>query len=250
MKTSNRLSRGDYDIAYQFTAGNSPCLVFCAGFNSNMQGNKATAFEQYCQSTGQAYVRFDYQGHGDSGGDFGDGCISTWLGDVLGIIDEVAEGDVILIGSSMGGWLALLAALRRPERVRGLVLLACAADMTRHYDARIQGLAIRNDSLGRAFYSAPNRYDDQQPYRIYQHLLDDGSQYSLLDRNIKLDIPVHLIHGILDDVVPWQRSQQVMEQLTSKDVHLHLVKNGDHRLSTASNLELLTSILAQMLKVY
>ena len=244
---TNTVQRCDA-IAYQYTPGKLPCVIFCAGFKSTMQGTKALALEQYCQQQGQAFIRFDYQGHGDSDGQFADGRISTWLDDTLTVIDRVApSGAVLLVGSSMGGWLALLAALRRQERVTGLLLLACAADMTRYYPQRLAGLPTQTDAQGRLFYRVPNQYDDQQPYAIYQHLLDDGEQYQLLDQAIDLTIPVVLIHGMNDDVVPWQRSQRVLQQLRSSQVTLQILKDGDHRLSSPPDLALLQQTLALLL---
>ena len=241
------LDRGDHRIAYNHIAGRSPCVVFCAGFNSNMQGNKALALEQFCRSRGQAFIRFDYLGHGASSGDFADGSISTWLADTLAVIDRIAEEEVVLVGSSMGGWLALNAALRRPQNIKALLLLACAADITNYYDERLTGLEPQSDERGRSYYSVPNNYDDQQPYRIYQHLIDDGRQHFLLHQEIALDIPVRLIHGVQDDVVPWQRSEQIMHKLKSKDVSLHLLKNGDHRISETRDIDLIKQTLETLL---
>jgi len=242
-----RLTRDDYVIAYSAITGKAPCVIFCGGFNSNMQGTKALALEKHCLSKKQAFIRFDYQGHGQSGGDFADGCISMWLADTLAIIDQLTDTDVILIGSSMGGWLALLAALHRKDRVKGLLLLACAADMTKFYPERVANLATEQDKLGRTFYHVANEYDNQEPYKVYQQLIDDGQQHFLLHDTIELNIPIHLIHGQKDDVVPWQRSQQVLERLSSSDASLHLVKHGDHRLSSQADLALLKSLLGVFL---
>lgn len=230
----------DRAIAYDHLKGLGPCVVFCSGFNSNRRGNKARALEEFCRIRGLEYVRFDYAGHGDSGGDFADSNISTWLNDTLAIIDRVATSQkVLLVGSSMGGWLALNAALQRPDRIAGLVLLACAADMTRYYPPRLAGLKAYKDELGRVYYNVPNDYDDQQSYHIYQALIDDGEHYLLLGKPIDIQSPVYLIHGVDDDVVEWQRSQQVMHHLRSDRVTLTLVKKGDHRLSTPADLSLI-----------
>ena len=201
----------------------------------------------FCIQQGLPFVRFDYSGHGLSGGDFADGCISAWLVDTLAIIDKVAAEEVIIVGSSMGGWLALLAALQRREQVHGLLLIACAADMTKNYPKRLQGLPLKLDSQQRAYYSVANEYDDQQPYSIYQHLIDDGLSHYLLGHDIDLDIPVRLIHGINDEVVEWQRSAQVMNCLKSKEVNLLTIKSGDHRLSTRENLNSIRYLLLDLL---
>jgi len=237
------LSRASYPLAYHASAGKSPSVIFCGGFHSNMNGTKALALEDYCQRIGQAYIRFDYFAHGASTGDFAEGSVTQWLADVLAVIDELAHDEVVLVGSSMGGWLALLAALRRPKQVLGLLLLACAADMTKYYPERLAERPKEYDKQGREFYRMPNEYDDQDPYHIYSALLNDGAQYCLLDQPIALSIPVHLMHGKNDDVVPWQRSAAVMQQLESTEVVLHLLKHGDHRLSEPSDLDLMTSIV-------
>ncbi len=238
------LPHQEYDLAYDHIHGDGVCVVFCAGFNSNRFGNKALALQACCQRLDAEYVRFDYSGHGDSGGDFADSSITQWLNDTLAIIDKVAvQEKVVLVGSSMGGWLALLAALARPQRVSGLLLIACAADMTRYYPERLAGRSVETDSKGRDYFQVPNDYDDQQPYRIYQHLLDDGEQWFLLHEEIAVNVPVRLLHGQQDDVVEWQRSQRLMEQLQSPDVNFTLVKSGDHRLSETTDLATLEAIL-------
>jgi pimeloyl-ACP methyl ester carboxylesterase len=241
------LNRGQHQIAYHASAGRSPTVIFCGGFNSSMQGNKALALEQFCRARGQAFIRFDYFGHGESSGNFADGKISTWLQDTEAVIDHLAQGDVVLVGSSMGGWLALLAALRNKARVKALLLIACAADMTMHFDRRLQNVALEYDAAGRAFYRVDNKFDDMAPYSIYQQLIDDGLQYKLLEQTISLNIPVQLIHGYKDDVVPWQRSVDIMQCLSCEDVELTLIKGGDHRLSSDHELEKITTALETLL---
>ncbi len=222
-------------IAYDSLVGNSPTVVFLPGFNSNRQGNKAQALNDYCVDKSHAFLRFDYRAHGDSSGDFADCCIDDWLADVLAVIDQLCQGELILVGSSMGGWLALLAALQRPQRIKGLLLIACAADMTRYYPARLEGLESETDQQGRQFFNVPNQYDDEADYLIYQQLIDSGAKHFLLDSLINLDMPVRLLHGDKDDVVPWQRSQSVLNALSSSDVSLRVLQGGDHRLSLAEH---------------
>lgn len=242
-----KLQQAHYQLDYVAIEGQGPCVVFCGGFNSNKQGNKALALEAFCMEKGQAFIRFDYSGHGQSGGDFNAGNISQWLSDTLAIVDHAAKGNVVLVGSSMGGWIALLAAQLRPTKVSGLLLIACAADMTKHYLQRINGLAPQNDSAGRAYYRVPNDDDDQQPYTIYQHMMVDGAKHTLLDRTIELTMPIRLIHGMQDTVVPWQRSQVIVQKLRSDNVSLHLVKAGDHRLSSDEDLALIAYLLSGLL---
>jgi len=198
------IMRGEIEIVCDRIDGDSPRIIFCPGFHSSRNGEKALALQQWCQNTGIAYTRFDYSGHGDSGGDFANGNISEWLADLLAVIDASPEDQIVLVGSSMGGWLAILAALRRPNLINGLLLIACAADMTKYYPERLAKLEQQTDSDGRVYYAVPNEFDDQQPYLIYQHLVDDGAQYFLLDNAINLDIPIVLLHGMQDDIVEWQ----------------------------------------------
>lgn len=193
-------------------------------------------------------MRFDYQAHGESQGDFGACTISTWLNDALSIIDSVCENrDIVLVGSSMGGWLALLAAQRRPERVRGLLLIACAVDMTASYPERLEGASLLEDSLGRPYYELASEYAHEQPYRIYQSLIDDGEQYLLLNTQATMDVPIWLLHGQQDTVVPWQKSLSIINQLANSNATLTLIKKGDHRLSDVSDLRCMSDSLEALI---
>ncbi|MEX2311355.1 MAG: alpha/beta hydrolase, partial [Rhodospirillales bacterium] len=189
-------------IAYHNTAGKSPGVMFLTGFKSDMQGGKATALEEYCVRKGRAFTRFDYFGHGASSGAFEDGTIGRWTDDAVSVLDQVAEGPQILVGSSMGGWIMLLAALRRPQRIAGLVGIAAAPDFTRD----LIPAALTPDQLKaldqQGYCDIPNCYDDQEPYRIQKNLLDEGDQHLLLTGSIALNIPVRLIHGFDDQDVP------------------------------------------------
>lgn len=242
-----KLQMDGYQLAYEATSGGGPCVIFCPGFNSTMRGNKASDLKAFCLEQGLSFVRFDYSGHGESGGDFADACITQWLADTVAIIDQITTGDVILVGSSMGAWIALLAALKRHMRVTGLLLIACAADMTKAYTKRLEGLPLEVDDKSRAYYSVANQYDDQQPYSIYQKMIDDGASHFLLDGPIDLDIPIRLIHGLEDNVVEVQRSARVAELLTSNQVSLLNVESGDHRLSRSEDLSRIRSLLLELL---
>ena len=146
----------------------------------------------------------------------------------------------------MGGWIALLAALQRPNRVKGLLLIACAADMTKYYQKRLDGVPTQTDESGRIFYRVANQYDDQQPYSIYQHLIDDGESYFVLNKPIDLNIPVRLIHGLEDDVIEWQRSSQVMACLSSEKTSLLTIESGDHRLSREEDIDAICELLLDL----
>lgn len=228
--------------------GDDVCLIFCGGFNSNRQGNKALAFEGLANHLGIEYVRFDYRAHGQTSGDFADCTITEWADNVVEVIDEVAQNQtVVLVGSSMGGWLSLIAAQRRPNRVNALLLIACAADMTKFYPDRVSGLPLLRDHKGRAHYEVPNAYDDQQPYRIYQAMIDSGQPYYLLDSAIDFAGPVRLIHGTDDEVIPWQRSEKVLSLITSKQASLTLIKDGDHRLSDVGDIAIMNSLVSELI---
>jgi len=235
-------------IAYRHTAGKTPGVMFLTGFKSDMQGGKATALEDFCVSRGQAFTRFDYYGHGESSGAFEDGTIGRWADDAVHVLDTVTEGPQILVGSSMGGWIMLLAALRRPERIAGLVGIAAAPDFTRD----LIPPALTPDQLAeldaQGYCDIPNCYDDQEPYRIRKSLLDEGDNHLLLNGDIALDVPVRLIHGIEDADVPWQTALKISEHLTSRDVEIQFVKAGDHRLSEPHDLDRLTRTVGTLLE--
>lgn len=244
---SGTLSRPDgATIAYHRTQGRGPGLVFLGGFMSDMTGTKATALEAYAQARGQAFLRFDYQGHGQSSGRFEDGSIGLWAEDALAALDDLTEGPQILIGSSMGGWIMLLTALARPERVAGLVGIAAAPDFTEdlmwaRYDPEIRATLERD-----GVYHEPSDYSDE-PYTITHKLIEDGRNHLLLRGPIALHCPVRLLQGTADLAVPWQTAITLMERLESEDVAVTLVKDADHRLSEPSDLARLDATLDRLL---
>ena len=223
-------------IAYHAKAGKSPGVIFCGGFMSDMTGTKATALERRCADTGRAFVRFDYQGHGQSAGAFTDGTVGRWTEDALAVLDEVASGPQIVVGSSMGGWIMLLMALARPERVAGLVGIAAAPDFVgRMWEELPEDVKRQLETEG--VYARPSQYSDD-PYQITMSLIEDGRRHCLLDKKpIAVDCPVRLLHGMQDPDVPWRHSLTVAEALASDDVVVTLVKNGDHRLSEPANID-------------
>ena len=236
----------NYQIAYQHLAGSLPTIIFLPGFFSNMQGTKATFFEEQCRKRGQAFVRFDYRGHGASDGRFEDGTITDWLTDVLLVVDRVAEKPVLAVGSSMGGWLALLAALNRPKQIRGLVGIASSPDFTKSiYEERLND--EQRDLMDRQGYIiSPSEYREE-PIKITKKLLDSGSQHLLLNRDsLDLDIPVCLVHGRMDADVPWQKSRQLYEKIGDNRCELILVPDGEHRLSRPEDLELLDECIQKV----
>jgi len=234
-------------IAYHNTPGKSPGVIFLTGFKSDMTGSKAGVVEKFCRHRGQAILRFDYTGHGQSSGTFDNGTIGQWADDAVYALDTLSEGPQVLVGSSMGGWIMLLVALRRPERIAGLVGLAAAPDFTEE----LMWEAFTDDqkaSLERnGFVNLPNCYEDQDPYRISGDLIKDGREHLLLGSEIAIDAPVRLIHGIKDEDVPWRTSQRLSKQLRSEDVEVTFVKAGDHRLSEPPDLSRLTRTLGALL---
>ena len=242
-----RLDRGGGEfIAYQARAGGGPAVVFCPGFNSDMAGIKASALDAFCAAQNRAFVRFDYFGHGQSSGALTDGTISRWADDAIAVIDRLVDGPALLVGSSMGGWIMLLAALARPERVAGLVGIAPAPDFTRRlWDSASDD--VRHTLRTEGVYRRPSQYSDE-PYAFTLKLIEDGNDRSLLDRPpIPIHCPVRILHGMADPDVPWRLSLELVDALASKDVDVTFVKAGDHRLSTPSDIELLTTIVGKLL---
>jgi len=227
-------------IAYIRTEGAAPAAVFLGGFASDMAGTKATALEAHARACGRAFLRFGYSGHGASSGRFEDGSIGLWLSDTLAVIDALTRGPQILIGSSMGGWLALLAALARPERVAGLLLIAPAPDFTERLMCPALTAQEKRELERHGRIVQPNPYGDA-PTIITRHLLDEGRKHLLLDQPIAVHAPVRIFHGQRDADVPWQLSLELVERLESTDVETTLVKAGDHRLSEPAALARLTA---------
>ncbi len=233
-------------IAYCRTLGKTPGVVFLTGFKSDMTGSKALALEEFCQNRGQAFLRFDYTGHGQSSGAFEDGTIGEWADDAVLALDHLCQGPQVLVGSSMGGWIMLLAALARPERIAGLVGTAAAPDFTEALISNEFSPEQKQQMETQGFAEIPNCYDDE-PYKITKALLDDGRNHLLLGGEIPLDCPVRLIHGDKDQDVPWKTSLRIAENLRSTDVETLIVKNGDHRLSEPLDLDRLCRTLGRLL---
>jgi pimeloyl-ACP methyl ester carboxylesterase len=221
-----------------------PDVLFCGGFGSDMEGTKAGFLAQCCASRGQGFVRFDYRGHGASEGLFQDGTIGLWLQDTLDIIDRVTQGKLILAGSSMGGWIGLLCALARPERVRGFIGLAAAPDFTRQILAGMNE-AQRARLAADGYFELPHDYGDS-PHVITKALLEDGERHCLLDAPIPLSIPVRLIYGMKDSEVPWQVAHRIAGAIPFPDKVVYLREEGDHRLSSPEDLALLDKMVVEL----
>ncbi len=234
-------------IAYHRSSGKSPGVVFLTGFKSDMTGGKALALEEHCLQRGQAFLRFDYTGHGQSSGKFEEGCIGQWAEDAVYALDQLTEGPQILVGSSMGGWIVLLAALQRPKRIAGLIGIAAAPDFTEDLIWDAFSDVQKAEMTTQGYVDLPNCYEDQAPYRISQKLVEDGRNQLLLGGEIALDMPIRLIQGMQDADVPWSTAARIMEKVTSTDVEVTYVKSGDHRLSAPTDLARLTRTLDGLL---
>ncbi len=233
-------------LAYQRTPGRSPGVIFLAGFRSDMQGGKALRLQQHLEKRGNAFLRFDYRGHGQSSARFEDGCIGDWARDALSALDELTDGPQVIIGSSMGGWLMLLTALQRPERIAGLIGVAAAPDFTNTLISRHLTDSQQHTLEQTGQVAIPSCYDDS-PFIITQKLLDDGQQHALLHATVSLDMPVRLLHGMQDSDIPWQTSMTLVNQISSADLELQLIKQGDHRLSEPQDLDRLCTTLDSLL---
>ncbi len=229
-------------IAYHRRDGGPPGIVFLGGFRSDMTGTKALFLDDYCRQRGHAYVRFDYFAHGASSGDFAQGTIGRWRDDAIAVINSLTQGPQILVGSSMGGWIMLLAALARPERIAALVGIAGAPDFTQELLWPRLSAAQRDEIARRGRVVLPSDFDPAG-YLYTSVLIEDGRRQLVLGGPIGLDVPVRLLHGLGDASVPWQLSLRLAERLTSRDVAVTLVKDGDHRLSTEADLARLAQTL-------
>jgi pimeloyl-ACP methyl ester carboxylesterase len=245
-ETTGRLDRGNgTELAWVRLNGDGPTIVFLPGFRSDMTGDKATALASFCAGRGMAMLRFDYSGHGASGGDFLDGTIGAWAADALAAIDALTSGPLILVGSSMGGWIALLTAIARPDRVTALVGIAAAPDFTQRlmWDsmAPSERAVLERDGV----LYVPSQYGEPTP--ITRALIEDGANHLVLTGPMPIRCPIRLLHGQNDPDVPWELALRIAEQVETPDARVILVKDGDHRLSRAADLTLLRQTVAALL---
>lgn len=227
------------DVAVERREGRAPAIVWFGGFRSDMRATKAEALDAWAAAEGRAFVRFDYSGHGESGGDFADGTISRWLEDGLAVLARHAPDGPILVGSSMGAWLATLAARRlaaTAEAPRALVLIAPAIDFTEALMWEGFSPAIRDEIARTGRHLRPSLYSDE-PYPITRGLIEDGRRHLLLDGPVETGCPVHILQGMQDPDVPWEHALRFVERLPGADVQLTLVKDGDHRLSRPQDID-------------
>ena len=239
------------EIAVRRDAGNSPGLFWLGGFKSDMKGTKADALSSWARAQGRACVRFDYSGHGESGGDFSAGTITRWLEESVAVFDAHCAGPQVVVGSSMGGWLALLLAreLRRrtgeqPATVAGLVLIAPAVDFTETLMWQRFPPAVQREIEERGVWLRASEYAEG-PYPITRGLIEDGRNHLLLGGMIETGCPVRILQGVLDPDVPWNHAVDLTSRLAQDDVVLTLVKDGDHRLSRPEDIERLIRAVSE-----
>ncbi|MEZ0169549.1 alpha/beta hydrolase [Microvirga sp. TS319] len=228
-------------IAVLHREGKGPPVVWIGGFKSDMRATKASLIDSWAERKGRTYLRFDYSGHGESGGDFEAGTISRWLEETLAVMTEFLKERPILVGSSMGGWISLLATRHLLERHPalapvGIVLIAPATDMTEKLMWNRFPEDLRRTLEETGVYYRPSAYSED-PYPITKTLIEDGRRHLLLGQPIQAGCPVHILQGMEDPDVPWGHALELVEHLPGDSVSLTLIKDGDHRLSRDEDLE-------------
>jgi len=236
------INANGHRLAYRHSPGTGPTLVFLPGYASDMSGSKAVAIEAWAQSTGRAFLRFDYAGCGESEGAFADQTLASWRDDVLLLIDRVIDGPVVLVGSSMGGWIMLLVAKARPDQIAAMVGIAAAPDFTDWGFTQAQKLTLLNE--GRL--EEPSEYSPE-PTVTTRAFWSSGEANRLMHGPVDLPMPARLIHGQRDPDVPWAHSVTLAGLLRSDDVQTLLVKDGDHRLSRPQDIALILRTLEDLL---
>jgi pimeloyl-ACP methyl ester carboxylesterase len=238
-------------IAVRQQEGAMPGLFWLSGYKSDMKGTKAEALAHWAELRGRACLRFDYSGHGESEGKFTDGTIGRWLAESLAMFDACCHGPQILVGSSMGGWLALLLvrALKQrgqsgPGSVAGLVLIAPAVDFTEELMWKRFTPAIKNELAEKGIWERPSAYSPE-PYLVTGRLIEEGRNHLLLGGMIETGCPVRILQGVEDPDVPWQHAKALVARLASDDVVLTLIKDGDHRLSRPEDIERLLGAVSE-----
>jgi pimeloyl-ACP methyl ester carboxylesterase len=232
-------------IAYHRADGRGPGIVFLGGFRSDMGGTKALALEDWARAEGRAFLRFDYTGHGASSGDFLDGTIGAWERDAVDAVTALTGGPQVLVGSSMGGWIAVLLAQHLPHRVAGLVTVAAAPDFTEDamYAAFDAGQRRALETAG--YVDVASDYADD-PYRITRRLIEDGRRHLVLRDRMRLSVPTRLLHGTADTDVALSVPLRILEQADGADIRLTLVKGADHRFSGPAELDLLRRTVGEV----
>ena len=238
-------------IAVRAHAGRAPGLFWLGGFNSDMKGTKALALDAWAAEHGRACIRFDYSGHGESGGKFVDGTIGRWLEESVAVFERFCRGPQVMIGSSMGGWIALLLArevARRPNdaSIAGLVLIAPAPDFTEELMWKSFSPEIREEIDSKGVWFRPSQYGDGTPYPITRALIEEGRNHLLLGSSIDVGCPVHILQGAQDPDVPWRHAFALVQRLPAEDVVLTMIQDGDHRLSRPQDIARIIAAVSEM----
>jgi pimeloyl-ACP methyl ester carboxylesterase len=236
-------------IAVRLRQGGAPGLFWLGGFKSDMKGTKAAALDQWAEANARAIIRFDYSGHGESGGDFAEGTIGRWLEESVAVFEACATGPQVVVGSSMGGWLALLLARALAQRqtagnIAGMVLIAPAVDFTEELMWKQFPPEVKQEIEAKGSWSRPSGYS-QEPYLITRALIEDGRNHLLLDSMIETGCPVRILQGVQDPDVPWRHAVELTARFARDDVVLTLVKDGDHRLSRPEDIERMIAAVAE-----
>ncbi|WP_299815935.1 alpha/beta hydrolase [uncultured Jannaschia sp.] len=239
------ITRAGHSLAYHATPGRGPGVVFLGGLRSDMSGTKAVALEEWARASGRAFLRLDYSGHGASGGTFEGGSIGDWCADALAVIEAATEGPQVLVGSSMGGWIALLVARDRPERVAGLVTIAAAPDFTEdgYWAGFTEKERLALMTHGRV--AVPSEYGE--PFVITRHLIEEARDRLVLRTPLELGMPVRMLQGTADDAVPVETATRLIAHASGGDIRLTLVKGADHRFSGPEELALIREAVTEVL---
>ncbi len=238
-------------IAVRARKGGQPGLFWLGGFNSDMKGTKALALDAWAAGQGRGCVRFDYSGHGESGGAFADGTIGRWLEESVAVFERFCDGPQVLIGSSMGGWMALLLAREIRKRtskasLAGLVLIAPAPDFTEELMWKNFSAEVKNEIETKGVWLRPSEYGDGSPYPITRNLIEEGRNHLLLGSAIDLGCPVRILQGAQDPDVPWQHAFALTHRLPADDVVLTMIQDGDHRLSRPQDIARIVAAVAEI----
>ena len=239
--------RNKLKLAYRFAKGSKLTVVYLGGFHSNMNGEKASkVFTHSYEKYGFSALCLDYSGHGSSDGLFHEGNITAWLEDALHVIKTLTQGPIIICGSSMGAWISILVSLRLKDRVKGLLTIAAATDMTEKFIWDKCDEEYKKQLKAQGYFNHDSQYDEE-PYRITMQLIEDGRKHLILSDEIALSCPVRMLHGTADTDIDWKNSLNTMNQLKSKDVHLNLIKDAGHRLSEPEQIQEIIQALDELL---
>lgn len=249
---------GSRRIAVRARAGSSPGLIWLGGFKSDMAGTKALALDEWAAGKGRACVRFDYSGHGESGGAFVDGTIGRWLEESVAVFEQFCRGPQVVIGSSMGGWMALLLAREIAKRasgavsqanrasLAGLVLIAPAPDFTEQLMWNGFPDEVRQEIITKGVWMRPSEYGNGTPYPITRALIEEGRNHLLLGSAIEVGCPVRILQGAQDPDVPWQHAFALAHRLPAEDVVMTMIQDGDHRLSRPQDIARILAAVAEI----